>query len=143
MNNSGEFGKSIHAFDTALELWKLASQQIYSRFSAMLTANSIIIAVIGLAIANNISIPGYLLKWFIGAGWALCVVWAFYVFQGVRVEAYYRKKAEEFEKSVIPNGKQLLIKYEDRKYRGFTIASFITISVFIIIYSILMYSLII
>ena len=58
MSNSEGFEKSLHAFNTALELWKLASQQIYSRFSAMLTANSIIIAVIGLAIANNISIPG-------------------------------------------------------------------------------------
>ena len=134
MNDSNKYTKHLNAFNTSLELWKLASQQIYSRFSAMLTAHSIIIAVIGLAITNSIVIPEYLSKWLIGVGWGLCGVWAFFIVQGIRVEQHYRKKAESYEIEVIPEGKEVLIRYKNYCYRGFSLVTYFTIALFLAIY---------
>ena len=138
MSDSEEFDKITNAYQAAVELWKLASQQIYSRFAAMLTGNSIIVAIIGLAVTARIDIPRWLLLGLIIGGFVICVVWAFFVFQGVRVENHYRKKAEEFEGKAIPNGKQIAIRLSDKRYWGFREATFLTIIVFVGIYSVLL-----
>ena len=138
MSGSEEFEKATNAYHAAIELWKLASEQIYSRFTAMLTGNSIIIAITGLAITDRVDIPFCLLKWLVAGGWLLCAIWAFFVYQGVRVENHYRERSEHFEKMAIPNGEQVAIPRSDRRFGGFKLATFLTITVFVVIYAVLM-----
>lgn len=52
MSTSEEFNRATNAYRAAIELRKLASDQVHSRLSAMLTANTIIVAVTGLAITR-------------------------------------------------------------------------------------------
>ena len=138
MSDSEDFSKITNAYNAAIELWKLASEQIYSRFSAMLIGNSIIIAITGLAITDRVGIPFCLLKWLVAGGWLLCTIWAFFVYQGVRVENHYRERTEHFEKMAIPNGEKVAISRSDKTFRGFRLATFFTIAVFVIIYAVLM-----
>ena len=104
----------------------------------MLTANTIIIAVSGLAIANQAKIPSPLIAALISGGLLLCLVWGFFVYHGLQVEDYYRLKTEEFEPMAIPEGKQLAIRTKNWKARGYGIASYFTIAVFMAIYSTLL-----
>ena len=139
MSNSDEFEKITNAYNTSIELWKLASEQIYSRFAAMLTGNSIIIAMIGIALADRINIPSYLLRWLIIAGLCLCVLWAFFIWQGTRVENHYRERAEHFEQKAIPHGERIAIRRGNIQYVGFKEAAFLTIIVFVAIYVVLLF----
>ena len=116
MSESDEFTRLNNAYHTAIELWKLASDQIYTRFSAMLTANSIILAVIGLSITERINIPSWFVWVLIGAGIALCLVWIYFMAQGVRVENYYRRKAETLESKVVPDGEKIFLNKGDTGY---------------------------
>jgi len=138
MSNSEEFDRATNAYRMAIELWKLGSDQVHSRLNAMLTANSIIIAVSGLAIASQAKIPSTLIIVLIAGGLTLCIVWGFFVFHGVRVENYYRKKTEEFEKMAIPKGTQLLIRTSAWNFWGYGIATYFTISVFVGVYTALL-----
>jgi hypothetical protein len=103
-----DLSKATNAYKASIDLWKLGSDQVHSRLSAMLTGNSIIIAVSGLAIANKTVIPSNLIIALIIGGLVLCLVWGFFVFHGVRVENYYRKKTIEFERIAIPEGTRAL-----------------------------------
>ena len=138
MSNSEEFDRATNAYRAAIELWKLGSDQVHSRLSAMLTGNSIIIAVSGLAIASQTKIPSNLIVALIVGGLLLCVVWGFFVFHGVQVENYYRKKTEEFEKMSIPAGTQLAIRTSNWRFWGYGIATYFTIAVFVAIYTALL-----
>jgi hypothetical protein len=139
MTTTEEFERASQAYRAAIELWKLGSEQVHSRLSAMLTANSIIIAVSGLAIANQTKIPAELIIALIGGGLLLCLVWGFFVFHGIRVENYYRQKTLEFEVMVVPKGTYLAIRTRNWKFWGYGIGTYFTIGVFIAIYSALLY----
>ena len=139
MSTDQELERAGHAYRAAIELWKLGSEQVHSRLSAMLTANSIIIAVSGLAIANKTQIPSELIVALIGGGFLLCLVWGFFVFHGIRLENYYRRKTLEFEVLVIPKGTSLAVRTGNWKFWGFGIGTYFTIAVFIAIYSALLY----
>lgn len=139
MSNDQEFEKASQAYKAAIELWKLGSDQVHSRLSAMLTANSIIIAVSGLAIANKTQIPSELIIALIGGGLMLCLVWGFFVFHGIRLENYYRQKTLEFELLVLPKGTSLAVRTGNWKFWGFGIGTYFTIAVFVAIYSALLY----
>jgi|GEM_PF-3072660 len=139
MSDSEDFTKATNAFRAAIDLMKLGSDQVHSRLSAMLTANTIIIAVSGLAITSQAKIPTNLIAALIGGGLVLCLVWGFFVFHGLQVENYYRHKTEEFEQAAIPSGKQLAIRTSNWKYWGYGIATYFTIAVFIGIYATLLF----
>jgi hypothetical protein len=139
LSTDDEFNRAAQAYKSAIDLWKLGSDQVHSRLSAMLTANSIIIAVSGLAIANKTQIPPELIVALIAGGLLLCLVWGFFVFHGIRVENYYRRKTMEFEPMVIPKGTTLAIRTGNWKFWGFGIGTYFTILVFIAIYSALLY----
>lgn len=139
MSTDEELERASQAYRAAIELWKLGSEQVHSRLSAMLTANSIIIAVSGLAIANKTQIPAELIVALIGGGFLLCLVWGFFVFHGIRVESHYRRKTVEFEAMVIPRGTTLSIRTNNWKFWGYGIGTYFTIAVFIAIYSALLY----
>ena len=139
MSTSEELERASQAYRAAIELWKLGSDQVHSRLAAMLTANSIIIAVSGLAIANQSKIPSELIGALIAGGLLLCVVWGFFVFHGIKVENYYRKKTLEFEAMVVPKDTQLAIRTGNWKFWGYGIGTYFTIVVFVAIYSALLY----
>ena len=139
MSDSEEFDKATNAYRAAIDLRKLGSDQVHSRLSAMLTANTIIIAVSGLAITSQTKISPNLIVALIGGGLLLCLVWGFFVFHGLQVEEYYRKKVEEFEQMAIPAGKQLAIRTSNWKARGYGIATYFTVAVFMAIYATLIF----
>jgi hypothetical protein len=56
--------KAMIGYQIAIELVSLVSREIYSRFNAMLTANSIIIAIIGWAITGCSNLPRFLPMFF-------------------------------------------------------------------------------
>jgi hypothetical protein len=138
MSASEEFDRATNAYRAAIDLRKLGSDQVHSRLSAMLTSNTIIIAVSGLAITNQTKIPTELIIALIGGGLMLCLVWGFFVFHGLQVENYYRIKTEEFEPLAIPTGKQLSIRTTNWKAWGYGIATYFTIAVFMAIYATLL-----
>jgi hypothetical protein len=142
MSSPEELDKATNAYRMAIELRKLGSDQVHSRLSAMLTANTIIVAVSGLAITSQTKIPSNLIVALIGGGFLLCLVWGFFVFNGLQVENYYRRKTEEFEPMAIPEGRQLTIRTSDWKAWGFGIATYFTVAVFLAIYAILLFILV-
>ena len=138
MSDSEEFDRATNAYRAAIELRKLGSDQVHSRLTAMLTSNTIIIAVSGLAITSSTKIPPQLIGALISGGLLLCLVWGFFVFHGLQVENYYRVKTEEFEPMAIPRGRQLSIQTRNWKAWGYGIATYFTIAVFISIYTTLL-----
>jgi hypothetical protein len=139
MSTSEEFDRATNAYRAAIDLRRLGSDQVHSRLTAMLTSNTIIIAVSGLAISNQSIVPTNLSVALISGGLMLCLVWGFFVFHGLQVENYYRLKTEEFEPLAIPSGKQLAIRTTNWKAWGYGIATYFTIAVFIAIYATLLF----
>jgi hypothetical protein len=135
MSASEEYDRAVNAYRSAIDLRRLGSDQVHSRLNAMLTANTIILAVCGLAISNQTLIPTNLIAALIGGGLMLCLVWGFFVFHGLKVENHYRQKIEEFEPLVIPKGAQLAIRTSNWKSWGYGIATYFTITVFVAIYA--------
>ena len=133
MSNNDELVKATNAYHAAIELWKLASQQIYSRFAAMLTSNSIIIAAIAIIITNE-NVPFLFVRVFIATGIVLCLVWIYFMAHGVRAENKYRRDAERIEKMAVPDREEIVIKTSDPKYMGFFQAVTIVVYLFFIIY---------
>ncbi len=138
MSTSDEMYKATNAYRAAIDLRKLGSDQVHSRLTAMLTSNTIIIAVSGLAITSQTKIPSELIVALISGGLLLCLVWGFFVFHGIQIENYYRQKTEEFESAAIPEGKQLSARTRNWKNSGYGIATYFTIGVFIAIYATLL-----
>lgn len=134
MSNSEEFQKATNGYQTAISLWKLASEQIYSRFGAMLTANSIIIAIAGLIVTSKINFPKPLVLSFIGLGIFLCLLWFCFIRLGVKAENHYRNVAEKIESKCIPDGYKIVIPTSDKRFRGFGSISYITIGIFVLLY---------
>jgi hypothetical protein len=139
MSSSEELDRAINAYRAAIDLRKLGSDQVHSRLNAMLTANTIILAVCGLAISNQGKIPSNLISALIGGGLMLCIVWGYFVFHGLQVENHYRRKIEEFEPMAVPKGKSLAIRTSNWKSWGYGIATYFTIVVFIAIYATLLF----
>ena len=138
MSTSEEFERATNAYRAAIDLRKLGSDQVHSRLTAMLTSNTIIIAVSGLAITSQNKIPPSLIVALISGGLLLCFVWGFFVFHGLQVENHYRVKTEEFEPLAIPQGKKLAIRTTSWRAWGYGIATYFTIAVFMAIYSALL-----
>ena len=138
MSDSEELDKATNAYRAAIDLRRLGSDQVHSRLIAMLTANTIIIAVSGLMVSSQAVIPKELGVALIAGGLMLCLVWGFFVFHGLKIENYYRLKTEEFEVLAIPRGKQVAIRTDNWKSWSYGIATYFTIAVFVAIYAALM-----
>lgn len=89
--------KACIGYQTAIELVGLVSQEIYSRFNAMLTANSIIIAIIGLAFTNKYNLPLPVNILLPIAGLILCCLWFLFNEHGVYWQNIFRKEAIRLE----------------------------------------------
>ncbi len=90
--------KARLGYQVAIELVGVVSQEIYSRFSAMLIANSIIIAIIGWAFTSERSLPPFLLLFLPVIGFVLCSLWFLFVNHGVYWQNSFRKEAVRLEK---------------------------------------------
>lgn len=89
--------KARIGYQASLRLVGLVSAEIYSRFSAMLTANSIIIAIIGWALASQLPLPLFLMILLPIIGVILCSVWFLFVNHGLYWQDLFRKEAERLE----------------------------------------------
>jgi hypothetical protein len=109
----------------------MVSQQVYSRFAAMLTANSIIIALVVVLISSEkLEIPVVVLRIFTGFGIGICIIWFIMTLIGRGIEVHYREKATEYADS---NTKTVLLPI--RKIGiGFYIWCYITIGIFTALY---------
>ena len=135
MSNSDEFAKVANAHRTAIDLWNLASQQIYSRFTSMLVGNSVIIALIGLAMGNKFNIPNCVVELLIICGLVLCLIWLGFMVAGCYVELYYRQIAVKFEKQA--TGEKIAFPSKHLASWSFPVLTGLTVVVFILIYVIL------
>jgi len=99
------FEKVCLGYQTATELVALVSEEIYNRFNAMLTANSIIIAIIGLILLDGNDIFSkskfILMIAIIGAfgGILLCILWFLFINHGVYWQNRFREEAIRLEKA--------------------------------------------
>jgi len=84
-------------YQTAIGLVGLVSQEIYSRYNAMLTANSIIIAIIGWSLTSNRYLSPLLVVLLPIAGLVLCFLWFLFIHHGVYWQKLFREKAKELE----------------------------------------------
>ena len=89
--------KARIGYQVAMGLVNLVSQEIYSRFNAMLTANSIIIAIIGWALTSQRTLPPFLTILLPIMGLILCFLWFLFVNHGVYWQNLFREKARELE----------------------------------------------
>jgi hypothetical protein len=80
MSDSNEMEKATNAYRASIDLRRLGSDQVHSRLIAMLTANTIIIAVSGLMITSQAVIPKELGVALIAGGLMLCLVWGFFLY---------------------------------------------------------------
>lgn len=136
MNNSEELERVINGYQAAISLWKLASEQIYSRFSAILTANSIIVVINGWLITQQIN-PLYKLFYFAfpSAGIVLCIFGFLFIHHGYSVEYDYRKKAYELENCCTTKH----IAIHPDKGKSFKWISFAVFGLFCCLYIIIIY----
>lgn len=88
-------------YKAAIDLWNTSGTQNWSRFNAMLVANSVILAVIG-----NVTVDD-LMGWQVrvaltGVGLVLCVCWRGAVDRGLTYQDHYVAGALELERHLAP-----------------------------------------
>lgn len=102
-NKLTDFEKSLRkkkaeiGYRTAIDLVALVSHEIYSRFNAMLTANSIILAIVGWSITVG-ELSSLLLISLPIMGVALCTIWLLYVYHGFYWQDLFREEAKRLER---------------------------------------------
>lgn len=79
-------------FNAALNLFKLASEQIYQKFSVMVIVHSIFISVIIFSLLDKNTVLALVL---FSIGIALTVIWMLFNKIGIKTEKYYIEKCEE------------------------------------------------
>jgi hypothetical protein len=80
-------------------LWTYEGQLVWARFGAMLLANSIVTAAIGLALTSERDLPN-LVRTMSGVGLAFCLLWAGLIRRGFEYHGYWIRWARELEKDL-------------------------------------------
>jgi hypothetical protein len=83
-------------YQAAVDLWIAEGEQIWARFNAMLVVNSIIVAVIGFALAGQRMLPIITVSLPI-AGLVVCAVWYVLMKRDFEYQAYLIYSAREIE----------------------------------------------
>jgi len=96
-NNNDDIVKAQLGYQVATNMVGILGQEIYSRFNAMLTANSIIVAIIGLIITNKNKLSISLEILFPILGLILCFLWFVFIYNGIYRHRQYRKEAARIE----------------------------------------------
>lgn len=124
-------------YQTIANFIGLVSQELYSRFSAMLTANSIMIAAIGIILSSCIKQRYVLISVFSIVGIILCVLWLFFNLHGTYWQNRYRESAKLIEQHI-----REITKYDDFRIwslpscgcPNYSLISTIVIIMFMVIY---------
>jgi amino acid permease len=87
-------------YEVAVNLWTYQGSLIWNRFNIMLTANSVIVSVIGLLLSSesNLTIFAVLLP---SVGLVLCAVWALLAARGFVYREYWASRAREIEEAYL------------------------------------------
>jgi len=113
MNNSinlanDKIENAKFGYQMALQMVEILGEEIYSRFNAMLTANSIIIAAYVLIFSENNKMPDFLRIFLPIFGIILCVIWIVYILTGIYRQRQYRSEAKRIEKEYFNSTFKLL-----------------------------------
>ncbi|MFC2032589.1 hypothetical protein ACFLUS_04415 [Chloroflexota bacterium] len=128
-DSSEEFQKATNAYNGAIELYKLVSEQFYSRLSSFLAGNSLIIAAIAILITGRIEVPQYVVLSLIIGGLILSCIFIYMVAEARQASISYRKRIAEVEEAA--TGQVIVHKGE---YNFFGALTYLTILVFAGIY---------
>jgi len=83
-------------YQVAVDLWTYEGEQNWARFNVMLVANSIFIAVLGLAVTGQTRSPSISIVLSI-VGLILCIAWFIITKRGFDYQTYYVLSARELE----------------------------------------------
>lgn len=83
-------------YQVSVSLWGERTSELWSQFSAIVTANSIVLAAASLSIINTAA-PDILAYGIPVIGLTLCVLWLFLHVRGVSFAQYYMLSARELE----------------------------------------------
>lgn len=126
--------KEQYSYKILAQVIGLVSKEIYSRFSGMLIANSILIAFIGLILTNKISFqPLSVILSVIGL--ILCIIWVSFNCHGIYWQQKYKKEARKIEKNVLCD--DVKIWRFEQHWLNYTCISTAIIGIFIVIYILL------
>lgn len=85
-------------YETAVQLWIYEGELIWSKYNAMLVANSIVMGILGFAISsNNVSVPKYYMIGLGVVGIVLCLAWYQLMKRGYDTLIYWVFSALEIE----------------------------------------------
>jgi len=87
-------------YEVAVTLWTYQGSLIWNRFNIMLTANSVIVSVIGILLASqsDLTIFAALLP---TVGLVLCAAWALLAARGFVYHEYWASRARELEEEYL------------------------------------------
>jgi len=145
-----DFIKAEIGYRTGVQLVGLVSQEIYSRFSAMLTANSIILGIIGLVYTSTIVIivKTFILFTLSIIGLIFCGIWFSFNEHGIHYQKKFRKEVTRLEEKYFNDTFKLMIETKkedskeeqsndinDKKISSYEKLSNYLIDIFLILYS--------
>ncbi|MCE7925626.1 MAG: hypothetical protein DYG98_21450 [Haliscomenobacteraceae bacterium CHB4] len=85
-------------YETAVQLWIYEGELIWSKYNAMLVANSIVMGILGFAISSsNVSVPKYYMIGLCVVGIVLCLAWYQLMKRGYDTLIYWVFSALEIE----------------------------------------------
>jgi hypothetical protein len=83
-------------YQVAIEMWAHSGEEVWARFNVMLVANSIIIAVVGVALTSQRALPALTVLLPV-VGIILCLLWLILMKRGFDYQIYYILSASELE----------------------------------------------
>lgn len=88
------------SYQVAVSLWTYQGSLNWNRFNVILTANSIIVAGIGIILPNISHLPAFAVALPI-VGLILCLVWTFLTARGYVYHKYWSSRAREVEEGYL------------------------------------------
>jgi hypothetical protein len=83
-------------YEVAVQLWTYQGSLIWNRFNIMLTANSVIVSVIGVLLSSESRLTGFAVLLPI-VGLVMCLVWTLLAARGFVYHGYWASRARELE----------------------------------------------
>jgi len=93
--------KALVGYEMAITLWTYEGELIWSKFNAMLVANSIVLAIIGILVGSNPSTSPMLLVGMPIVGLVLCLQWFLLTERGFSTYVYWILSARELEEQYL------------------------------------------
>lgn len=119
--SSDQLENARAAYQVAIEMWGQLGQEVWAKYNVMLVANSIVIAVVGLAFTSTRPLPS-LIAYLPIVGIILCLLWFIMTKRSYDYQVYYLLSARELEEQYLASTVKTLS-------RGATFASGQTVSI--------------